>query len=127
MGSQDLICGAQEYCKTIERIDCWLKDFPVTSTVLFRWVATLEPLPARVDFRIVGHSATDRLPDCGEFLLFPRRRALTAALNYSKERKQFGKAIGEFQAIHWALADMATAIVGMGLSKTIQPRSTTAT
>ncbi len=34
--------------------------------------------------------------------------AYEAALNYSKERKQFGKAIGEFQAIQWKLADMAT-------------------
>jgi alkylation response protein AidB-like acyl-CoA dehydrogenase len=36
--------------------------------------------------------------------------AFEAALNYSKERKQFGKAIGEFQAIQWKLADMATEI-----------------
>jgi alkylation response protein AidB-like acyl-CoA dehydrogenase len=34
--------------------------------------------------------------------------AYEAALRYSKERKQFGKAIGEFQAIQWKLADMAT-------------------
>jgi alkylation response protein AidB-like acyl-CoA dehydrogenase len=31
-----------------------------------------------------------------------------AALKYSKERRQFGKAISEFQAIQWKLADMAT-------------------
>src|SRR5216684_2630838 len=36
--------------------------------------------------------------------------AYEAALKYSKERKQFGKAIGEFQAIQWKLADMATEI-----------------
>src|SRR5580700_6298023 len=36
--------------------------------------------------------------------------AFEAALNYSKERRQFGKAIGEFQAIQWKLADMATEI-----------------
>jgi alkylation response protein AidB-like acyl-CoA dehydrogenase len=34
--------------------------------------------------------------------------AYESALNYSKERKQFGKAIAEFQAIQWKLADMAT-------------------
>jgi alkylation response protein AidB-like acyl-CoA dehydrogenase len=34
--------------------------------------------------------------------------AYECALEYSKERKQFGKAIGEFQAIQWKLADMAT-------------------
>ena len=36
--------------------------------------------------------------------------ALDAALGYAKERKQFGKAIGEFQAIQFMLADMATQI-----------------
>jgi hypothetical protein len=36
--------------------------------------------------------------------------AYGAALKYSKERKQFGKAISEFQAIQWKLADMATEI-----------------
>jgi alkylation response protein AidB-like acyl-CoA dehydrogenase len=36
--------------------------------------------------------------------------AYEAALNYSKERKQFGKLISEFQAIQWKLADMATEI-----------------
>jgi alkylation response protein AidB-like acyl-CoA dehydrogenase len=34
--------------------------------------------------------------------------ALDAALRYSRERKQFGKAISEFQAIQLLLADMAT-------------------
>ena len=34
--------------------------------------------------------------------------AYESALKYSKERKQFGKAIAEFQAIQWKLADMAT-------------------
>jgi alkylation response protein AidB-like acyl-CoA dehydrogenase len=36
--------------------------------------------------------------------------AFGAALKYSKERHQFGKAISEFQAIQWKLADMATEI-----------------
>ena len=34
--------------------------------------------------------------------------AYECALDYSKERKQFGKPIAEFQAIQWKLADMAT-------------------
>ena len=34
--------------------------------------------------------------------------AYDAALKYSKERRQFGKAISDFQAIQWKLADMAT-------------------
>jgi alkylation response protein AidB-like acyl-CoA dehydrogenase len=36
--------------------------------------------------------------------------AYEAALHYSKQRKQFGKAISDFQAIQWKLADMATEI-----------------
>ena len=36
--------------------------------------------------------------------------AYEAALKYSKQRKQFGKLISEFQAIQWKLADMATEI-----------------
>ncbi|MCY2960124.1 MAG: acyl-CoA dehydrogenase family protein [Planctomycetota bacterium] len=38
------------------------------------------------------------------------RACLEAAVKYSKEREQFGKPIGEFQAIQWKLADMATRI-----------------
>ena len=36
------------------------------------------------------------------------RGALDATLSYVKERKQFGKAIAEFQGIQWKLADMST-------------------
>ena len=36
--------------------------------------------------------------------------AFEAALKYSKQRKQFGRLISEFQAIQWKLADMATEI-----------------
>jgi alkylation response protein AidB-like acyl-CoA dehydrogenase len=36
--------------------------------------------------------------------------AFDAALKYSQQRRQFGKAISEFQAIQWKLADMATEI-----------------
>ena len=36
--------------------------------------------------------------------------AYEAALNYAKERRQFGQPIGEFQAIQWKLADNATRI-----------------
>ncbi len=36
------------------------------------------------------------------------RGALDAAMKYVKERRQFGKAIAEFQGIQWKLADMAT-------------------
>ena len=36
--------------------------------------------------------------------------AYEAALNYSKEREQFGKPISSFQGISFKLADMATQI-----------------
>ncbi len=38
------------------------------------------------------------------------RASMEDALAYAKERKQFGQAIAEFQAIQWMLADMATEI-----------------
>jgi butyryl-CoA dehydrogenase len=38
------------------------------------------------------------------------RGALEEALKYAGEREQFGKFIGEFEAIQWMLADMATEI-----------------
>ena len=36
------------------------------------------------------------------------RACLEASLKYSRERVQFGKPIGRFQAVQWKLADMAT-------------------
>lgn len=36
--------------------------------------------------------------------------ALEASINYSKQREQFGKRIGDFEAIQWKIADMATEI-----------------
>ncbi len=36
--------------------------------------------------------------------------AFEASVNYAKQRKQFGRPIGSFQAIQWKLADMATEI-----------------
>jgi alkylation response protein AidB-like acyl-CoA dehydrogenase len=36
------------------------------------------------------------------------RGAFEAALRYTRQRRQFGKAIAEFQGIQWKLADMAT-------------------
>lgn len=36
------------------------------------------------------------------------RAALAAAMAYAKQRRQFGQAVADFQAIQWKLADMAT-------------------
>ncbi len=36
--------------------------------------------------------------------------AMEASVAYARERKQFGKSIGDYQAIQWMLADMATHI-----------------
>ena len=36
------------------------------------------------------------------------RAAMEQSLGYAKQRRQFGKAIAEFEAIQWKLADMAT-------------------
>jgi len=38
------------------------------------------------------------------------QRALEESLRYAREREAFGRKIGEFQAIQWKLADMATEI-----------------
>jgi len=38
------------------------------------------------------------------------RAAFDKALAYSRQRQQFGRPIGDFQAIQWKLADMATSI-----------------
>ena len=38
------------------------------------------------------------------------RASFEDALSYAKDRKQFGQAICDFQAIQWMLADMATEI-----------------
>ena len=38
------------------------------------------------------------------------RAAMEAAIEYAKQRVQFGKPIAEFQAVQFMLADMATEI-----------------
>ena len=43
------------------------------------------------------------------------RGALDAAMKYAQQRRQFGKAISEFQAIQFKLADMATEL-GCGVA-----------
>jgi alkylation response protein AidB-like acyl-CoA dehydrogenase len=43
------------------------------------------------------------------------RAALEESVAYAKERKQFGRAIGEFQAIQWKLANMKTELEAANL------------
>lgn len=43
------------------------------------------------------------------------RGAYEAALKYSREREQFGRPVGDFQAIRFMLADMATKLEAAGL------------
>jgi acyl-CoA dehydrogenase len=43
------------------------------------------------------------------------RACLEASVKYSREREQFGKPIGQFQAVQWKLADMATRLDGARL------------
>lgn len=38
------------------------------------------------------------------------RACMQEAIGYAKERKQFGRAVGSFQAIQWMISDMATGI-----------------
>ncbi len=64
-----------------------------------------------------GHGFTDamRILDGGRISIAAlglgmAQGAYECALRYSKERRQFGKPISDFQAIQWKLADMATEI-----------------
>jgi len=43
------------------------------------------------------------------------QQALEESIAYAKSRKQFGKAIGEFQAVQWMIADMAKDIAAAQL------------
>ena len=47
--------------------------------------------------------------------------ALKRATNYAKQRKQFGQSIGEFQAIQFKLADMATRDRSGAVAASIRP------
>ncbi|MGA2962087.1 MAG: acyl-CoA dehydrogenase [Candidatus Korobacteraceae bacterium] len=74
-------------------------------------------LPAENLLGHEGHGFTDamRILDGGRISIAAlglgmAQGAYDCALAYSKQRKQFGKAISEFQAIQWKLADMATEI-----------------
>ena len=59
-------------------------------------------------FRIAMSGLDGGRLNIGACSLGGAQNALDMALDYSQERKAFGKAIGEFQAIQFKLADMAT-------------------
>ena len=59
-------------------------------------------------FRIAMSGLDGGRINIGACSLGGAQAALDMALNYAQERKAFGKAIGEFQAIQFKLADMAT-------------------
>src|SRR5258705_4301820 len=66
-------------------------------------------------------SVPDHLLIAGKLALMARaygaaRRAFELAVDYAKERKQFGQAIGKFQAIQHKLADCLTALEGVRLT-----------
>lgn len=62
-----------------------------------------------------GYKMALEVLDCGRIGIAAQsvgiaQACLNASLKYARERKQFGKAIAEFQAIQWKLAEMATDI-----------------
>ncbi|KPJ60327.1 MAG: acyl-CoA dehydrogenase [Latescibacteria bacterium DG_63] len=61
-------------------------------------------------FRIFMHTLDGGRISIGAMALGIAQGALEASIKYSKERKQFGRSICEFQAVQWMLADMATEI-----------------
>ena len=72
------------------------------------------PHPGRPDHRRPRHRLQDRAGDAGSHpptigaqAVGIAQGALDAAVAYTKERKQFGKSISDFQGVQFMLADMA--------------------
>jgi len=61
-------------------------------------------------FKIAMHSLDVGRIGVGAQALGIAQACLDESIKYAKERQQFGKPIGSFQAIQWILADMATKI-----------------
>jgi alkylation response protein AidB-like acyl-CoA dehydrogenase len=84
-----------------------------TSEVIFEDCRV--PVENRLGEEGEGFSGSLRVLDGGRIsiaalALGMAQGALDVSLKYSKQRRQFGKPISEFQAIQWKLADMATEI-----------------
>src|SRR5437660_2994503 len=60
----------------------------------------------KIALNVLDHSR----PGIGAQALGIAEGALAYALNYSKERQQFGQPISSFQGLQWMLADMATQV-----------------
>ena len=70
---------------------------------------------------VLEDAAPDDLLTAGKLALMARahgaaRRAFELAVDYARERKQFGQAIGKFQAIQHKLADCLIALEGVRLT-----------
>jgi butyryl-CoA dehydrogenase len=66
-------------------------------------------------FRIAMHTLDGGRIGIAAQALGIAQACLEASVKYAKERRQFGKAIGEFQPIQWKLAEMAAKIDGSRL------------
>ncbi len=91
--------------KHLEKLGCRSSD---TCELTFEDVVV--PDSARVGEENAGFTDTMKILDRGRISIAAMAiglgyGALEAAIQYAKDRKQFGKAIGEFQAIQWMLAD----------------------
>ncbi len=91
--------------KHLEKLGCRSSD---TCELTFEDVVV--PDSARVGEENAGFTDTMKILDRGRISIAAMALglgygALEAAIQYAKDRKQFGKAIGEFQAIQWMLAD----------------------
>ncbi|MBN1233704.1 MAG: acyl-CoA dehydrogenase [Candidatus Coatesbacteria bacterium] len=86
-----------------------------SSTMELVFIDAVVPVTNRIGNENEGFKYAMKLLDGGRIGIAAQalgiaEAAFDEAIKYSKERKQFGKAICEFQAIQWMLADMATDI-----------------
>lgn len=91
-----------------------------SNTVQVRFDDVFVPESARIGAEGEGFSIAMRTldvsrPMTASIAVGIARAALTHALRYSKERRQFGKQIGDFQGVQFMLADMATELAAARL------------
>ncbi|MEW6473101.1 MAG: acyl-CoA dehydrogenase family protein [Actinomycetota bacterium] len=87
-----------------------IREYPALGTDSYSWAQrTAQPAGAvPVDPDAVRTVLTEmRVARCAE-MMAGARRVLEIAVDYAKERRQFGRPIGSFQAVKHRLADMAT-------------------